>query len=340
MPCYSENNDKTLSTYGFLSCLIDSAIAFGVDKNQLLKGTAIFYNDLTDANKRYSISQLLKVVENITITVNHSDELAIDVGKLVSQQLAMPVENLLQHSTILAESLAHVFRYQNHISPFFKLLGYNDGDYQFIVLQNRTGLAKAESFLANLQLSSLHILLNQCFTVENEFISYMKYAEPVNCAPLYKGVSHDICFDSPYYVLAIEQGLLAEPNSKRSPLAYQRFYQLCENYNENNRQPLSFVEQVNHYIFSTINSDENNIQQCAEYLQLSPASLKRKLKNNLCSFQVLNDNARTLLALKYIYVENMKNDKVAEALNFSDSKNFRRSFKRWTGHLPSDFKHC
>lgn len=78
-----------------------------------------------------------------------------------------------------------------------------------------------------------------------------------------------------------------------------------------------------------------NLDKVAHAFAMSPATLKRKLGKHDSHFQEQLDLVRKHVALYLYRVKGYSNDEVAAYLQFHDSTNFRRSFKRWTGLSPS-----
>ena len=70
-------------------------------------------------------------------------------------------------------------------------------------------------------------------------------------------------------------------------------------------------------------------------LGMSASTLKRKLQKHGTHFQEQLDQARKHVALYLYQVRGYGNEEVAAYLQFNDTTNFRRSFKRWTGLVPS-----
>lgn len=68
---------------------------------------------------------------------------------------------------------------------------------------------------------------------------------------------------------------------------------------------------------------------------VSAATLKRHLAAHGTHYQAELDQVRGHVALYLMLLEGRGSDAVAAALGFQDRSNFRRSFKRWTGLLPS-----
>jgi AraC-like DNA-binding protein len=67
----------------------------------------------------------------------------------------------------------------------------------------------------------------------------------------------------------------------------------------------------------------------------SPATLKRHLARHGSHFQAELDRVRAHVAMQLFQMRGYDNEAVADYLGFHDATNFRRSFKRWTGLVPS-----
>lgn len=68
---------------------------------------------------------------------------------------------------------------------------------------------------------------------------------------------------------------------------------------------------------------------------VSPATLKRHLARHGSHFQAELDQVRAHVAIHLFQMRGYDNEAVAHYLGFHDATNFRRSFKRWTGLVPS-----
>jgi AraC-like DNA-binding protein len=71
---------------------------------------------------------------------------------------------------------------------------------------------------------------------------------------------------------------------------------------------------------------------------MSPATLYLKLAERGTSFQALLDNTRKDLACNYLHQATRSVTEVTFLLGFSDTSNFTRAFKRWTGSSPTNFR--
>lgn len=76
----------------------------------------------------------------------------------------------------------------------------------------------------------------------------------------------------------------------------------------------------------------------ADSLGLSIRTLDTRLLQAGTSYQILLDKVRNDLAQRYLRVTEYSLTQISYLLGFSDSANFTRAFRKWTGHSPSEFR--
>lgn len=81
-----------------------------------------------------------------------------------------------------------------------------------------------------------------------------------------------------------------------------------------------------------------SLDQVAQALSMSRRTLVRKLESEQISYQQLLDEARNELACWYLRQTLHSLGRVAESVGFGDQTNFSRSFKRWKGLTPRDYR--
>lgn len=81
-----------------------------------------------------------------------------------------------------------------------------------------------------------------------------------------------------------------------------------------------------------------SLDQMADMVSMSRRTLLRKLESEKISYQQLLDEARNELACWYLRQSRLPLGHVAEKIGFSDQTNFSRSFKRWKGYTPKDYR--
>ena len=85
-------------------------------------------------------------------------------------------------------------------------------------------------------------------------------------------------------------------------------------------------------------ANDASLEQIARELRRSPRTLRRQLRDLGASFQDLLDEIRQARATTYLLETDRAIKQVAADLGYSDSSNFRRAFRRWTGAAPEAFR--
>lgn len=80
------------------------------------------------------------------------------------------------------------------------------------------------------------------------------------------------------------------------------------------------------------------LESLAGALSMTKEELASELKATGTSYQQLLGDTRRELAEEYIVRADLSVNEIAYMLGFSDCSNFARSFRRWTGQSPSDFR--
>ncbi|HEX2679263.1 MAG TPA: AraC family transcriptional regulator ligand-binding domain-containing protein, partial [Polyangiales bacterium] len=81
-----------------------------------------------------------------------------------------------------------------------------------------------------------------------------------------------------------------------------------------------------------------SIQRVARALAMSSRTLQRRLLDEGTSLSKLTEELRIELSLRYLAEPTLGIEDVALMLGFSDSRAFRRAFKRWQGVPPAEHR--
>lgn len=111
----------------------------------------------------------------------------------------------------------------------------------------------------------------------------------------------------------------------------------CQRAIRNLRKRLCIKEQIL-TILKKMQPEIPSQDAVAEHLNVSQSSLYRKLKIADTSYQKIVDEFRCSQALDYLNNSDLSVSQIAEIVGFSDSSNFRRAFKKWTGSTPSELR--
>jgi len=103
-------------------------------------------------------------------------------------------------------------------------------------------------------------------------------------------------------------------------------------------QERSLSDQVERILTRYSSGPLPGAQQVAAELNMSPRTLHRRLTREGRSFQQLKDDFRRQIALHYLGRRELSIDAVAALMGFQDNSAFYRSFRKWTGKSPGQYR--
>ncbi|WP_133012417.1 AraC family transcriptional regulator [Marinomonas flavescens] len=75
----------------------------------------------------------------------------------------------------------------------------------------------------------------------------------------------------------------------------------------------------------------------AEFFNMSPQTLRRKLQQEGSSYSMLKDAVKCDLAIEKLVSQRLSVSEVANMLGYAEPRSFSRAFKGWTGVTPTDY---
>jgi AraC-like DNA-binding protein len=98
------------------------------------------------------------------------------------------------------------------------------------------------------------------------------------------------------------------------------------------------VDRVRQAIVRQLASGDLSEEKIADELGISLRNLQRRLKDEGTSYKALMEDTRHELALNYIKQSHLSLGEITFMLGFSETSNFSRAFKRWTGMAPGAYR--
>jgi AraC-like DNA-binding protein len=98
------------------------------------------------------------------------------------------------------------------------------------------------------------------------------------------------------------------------------------------------MERTRRLVLEQLPGGDPKVEHVGRELGMSSRTLHRRLREAGTSFREVVDGLRHDLAVRYLAEERLAIAEVAYLLGFSEASAFHRSFKRWTGQTPADFR--
>lgn len=101
---------------------------------------------------------------------------------------------------------------------------------------------------------------------------------------------------------------------------------------------ISPAEKVRSILNRDVSGTMPSAERVASQLNMSVTTLRRQLQREDTSFQKIKDKCRLEAAYHYLSYAELSNNDVAEKLGFDEPSAFFRSFKKWTGLTPGEYR--
>lgn len=156
-----------------------------------------------------------------------------------------------------------------------------------------------------------------------------QYKELFPCPVLYGQSRSQIVLDRGYMELPLVQNPLSLSKFLKDSLA-----QLIDG----NFHSVGLPAQIRAIISKEYGNNFPDFQVICEKLNMTPQTLRRRLKEGNTSYQEIKDSIRKDASIYYLSKPDLSIDEIAMLMGFSEASSFHRAFKKWTGKTPSAFR--
>lgn len=216
-------------------------------------------------------------------------------------------------------------------------------DVDFVVIDAHTVAVQAWPRFGEIELLPFlcEELFASCITIARELVGpklipvRMELTYP---APSYRSDYRAIfqCeprFGAQHNRILVDTHWLEHPLPGYNPLTSRQALALCHQQLRGGSSSDEIVGSVERLLRSRLR-DHPRLTEVARTLHLSERSLRRKLADSGRIFREIHDRVRAERALELLHAGQMSVAEIGIELGFSDPREFRRAFKRWTGMPP------
>ncbi|WDD93626.1 AraC family transcriptional regulator [Burkholderia sp. FERM BP-3421] len=318
-----------------LRCLAETSDTLGIDSTRLCRGLGFEVEDLSNPACRISLRQASAMIRRA---------LAMAPGRALGLELGM------------SETIASIglVGYAMLTSPTFK-----DAVAVGMRLQRHTGPLLQFELKSDARAMSIHatnLLLEadiEAFLVEEAFGNFMKigralagagfrplsvdlaYPRPAQADAYARAFECPVRFEQPHNLFRCDAAWGARAIATHDPLAHRQALEFLQSAEPVEPEGPDFLESIERIVRRDLRHAPT-LAAIAAQLCMSERTLRRRLADQGVSYQTVIDTIRQKRAFTLLSNPRLSIEDVAHEVGFSDSHNFRRAFKRWTGHGPRD----
>ena len=348
------SQDKVIVGYWLVRAALNVALSRGANKNKLLRGTGIF-EDALQHQSLLSTKQYSSLLVNVQSQARGGDVSFLLGGAFASQWLSSPLnalkacENVEQ--LLLQLTQRHTYRWCS--LPLCQFQRFENADQIMLVPQFTGVSSKQLQFSIEMAFASVVALMKSIANKRIRLSFSFTENRPRNIADYETHLGLKLSFNRAFNSICIEKDVLRQPleltaQSDCSAESHVSLEGVVSNSATQTKEGasielqnrLSLPDFVRRYVYASSNTQAANIglPELAETLNVSVATLKRKLKEYGTSYRALCEEVQRNHALLLLSVHKVSNETAANAMGINDLPNFRRTVKRLTGKTPSELR--
>lgn len=322
-----------LTSAHYLIAFIDMLVEKGFDPEVLLQGCGVSFDQLKVAESYFQYSVVEQLVDR-ALEIMPRENLGLQLG----QRLHISAHRQIGYAALTASSTEQAIhtaiRYIPLISELVSLV-YVAGEDQVSIdihlpsfVSPRVGKFIVQTLVSSFGMMMQYLLKDKANGVSIE----LKQSQPEKKFDTTLRVLYGCQRDR----IVFNQALLGVSFTLSDESAHRQAIDACEKSLQVMRKRSSIGQQVMLQLL-THPQAISDIEAIASQWHMSSRTLRRRLQDEGLSFRDLVSNAKMQKAKKYLIEENLAITEVAYLLEYKDSANFTRAFKRSEGVTPSEF---
>jgi len=146
-----------------------------------------------------------------------------------------------------------------------------------------------------------------------------------------------VLFDRKDCYMVLDSSIATIPVKLPNPALLEYFENYAQEYLSSIENVEKVTREVTRIILMNLDNKALTIGKIARDMAVSKRTLQYQLRSEGTEFRTLLQETREKLAKKFLN-ENYTIEDITYMLGFTDPSVFRKSFKKWTGHTPKEFR--
>ena len=264
------------------------------------------------------------------------------LGLALGQRLNVSTHGILGYAVLssanLGKALQFALKYYRVLGLSFELELVERGEDMELRAVESFPMGPQSRFTAEGLLASIHTIARFLLGEELQGLAVgFAYPAPEYAERYVEVFGIAAQFEQSYHWLRLPRYYLQRPMALANPATVQMCEQQCEALLASLDVQDGLLTRLRRLLLARP-GEFPNLESAASALHTSGRSLRRHLARMGTSYQQVLDDVRKRLALQYLTSTHLPLYEIANLLGFSDSSNFRRAFRKWTGKLPGDYR--
>lgn len=311
----------------------------GVDVALLLKDTDIHPYELNDRNYKVHKEQIIAFYRNVLALKIPTISILLGASIKVNDYGLYGCTLLCCKG--LRAALEFSVRYHNLATKTVSMSLHDDEMPGYSCFRFNDLLSVNDLIEFNIELQCVIVLslVRECLNSQNFSFDQLRlsFAKPKHYRVYEAHFQCPITYGSAHneFVLTNNKLLLSTPRS--NPFAIPLLLDQCDLVLNSIAAKNEFLITINQWVAANMHKELCS-EELANYLCITPRTLRRKLSEQGTSFRDIAKELRCEAAKKLILSTQLTIEDIGCSIGFSDVSNFRAAFKKWTGQTPSSLR--
>jgi len=326
----------------FIANIIQFAAQQGVDRRPLLALTQKSLEELSDEGLMFDAAVYNAVVEKAKAL--SGDELfGLHLGEYLSLSAAGLIVQIAQSSNTVLEALHYMVEYANlgcQALPF--QLKELEEEWELSVCPNALWQEQSPESVRQTMDGTMVFTIREFHTLTHQkyypLRIHFAYPRPQKFSEYDRILHSPIRFGQPLTAIYFDKKQVQE----KVVTSDYRLLQLLIHYAEEKLAAIAgtmgFATIVRNAILHLVKPQFPTIEQVAANLNISVRTLQRRLKEENFTYKNVLDDLKQQLAIDYLKNRQLSVKEIAYLLDYAEPSSFIRSFKRWTGKSPREYR--
>lgn len=311
--------------------------ALNVDADAVLARSNVTLAALQDPDTRVPAVDALGMMQ-AAIDISGDENLGLKLSQMYEPGMFAVLDYLAHSSTTLREAIERLCRYERiHQNGVRTTLRVEDNRavlqqdllVPFPVTRHVIENGLANALVIGRKLTGLQLVpLDVCFTHEAP-PDTTEHVRLFGRMPRFGAETNALIFEARW----LDQRLV-----KANPALAETLERHARDLLDKLSRSQSTADLVRDALTVLMRDGDTSVHHVAKHLGLTGRTLQRRLADEGTSFKDVIEELRVALSLRYLDEPSLGIEDVALMLGFSDSRAFRRAFRRWQKVSPSDYR--
>lgn len=313
----------------------------GFDETEILAGTRLNWGALHEGNRYLSFDEVTRLIRR-AVALTQEPWLGITVGWGTQLSAHGPVGVAAMSCDNVGQALALIQRHAGLRQSLISLESATSGEEVALVICEHLHAPDVREYILGHLMGAGLRLLDTLTGLEMTRLARVEFAFPEPAwSDAYRRWWPDVRFGAERSALVLPQSLLTQVGLAPDPQTHRMALRECERLWSQQNDPRDRLGPIGERVLRLLLGSEGGYPTLTEFAQrehVSSRTLIRKLRGEGLTYQQLLDQVREVLACWWLLNSDLTVEAIADRLGYRDTSNFSRTFRRWVGVTPSEFR--